>query len=476
LLWHCPSHHFLLSGISVNSFIGAAVINFASLLHAPWFLTDRAEYRIPVRVSDCVCPVLPPPHPELQRAAAQCGDFDLARLVAELGAGAVEPVEPIAALRLTISLEHFGLAGAPEAAAAAAASAAASGVISEGAPRLADLAASYATRQLASAGASADGADGGDAGEGGASLLQQQLHQQQQQMHQAHFASQQQLMHPHLAASAPSAAAYDAHAHYAYQQQHQFEPHAQQQFATPQPGYHYGAPTDTAAAHEPGPTAHMHGHGHAAGSAESGLARPAGPIQPPTAAGLGDAAPTQSALEYQAAWELAMWKRAEQARWLAQLQEREAARMQELETEWRTQEVNREQVFARRQKEITKLEKKLKEALFDIEKQEKRLRLGEEELARRDANISTEIEAAKRDALLTITRLKDQHKHQIGMARMVHEELRRQYEIVKAKLAATQARFTELDEEYRLAKSRWGKSTVRSRLLYHMLLIFHVAV
>ncbi len=58
-------------------------------------------------------------------------------------------------------------------------------------------------------------------------------------------------------------------------------------------------------------------------------------------------------------------------------------RIQQLEEEWTKQEIQREQASVRRQKDIAKLEKKLKEALFDVEKQEKRLKLGEEELEKR---------------------------------------------------------------------------------------------
>ncbi len=166
-------------------------------------------------------------------------------------------------------------------------------------------------------------------------------------------------------------------------------------------------------------------------------------------------------LQYQVAWELKTWKEAEKAKWTAKLQEVEVDRLRQLEDEWRRQEITREQTFARRQKEVTRLEKKLKEALFDVEKQEKRLRLGEEELQKRMANVQADIDQAKKEAQLEVSRLRDQHKHQLGMARMVHDELRRQYEIVKAKLVTSQTRYNELDDEFRIYKARWHKSNVR---------------
>jgi len=165
------------------------------------------------------------------------------------------------------------------------------------------------------------------------------------------------------------------------------------------------------------------------------------------------------ALDYQTAWELTMWKRAEQAKWLAKLQEKETQRLREVEIEWKKQEIIREQQYQKRQRDVAKLEKKLKDSLFEVEQQEKRLRLGEDELRLRLANVEKEIDTAKKDALLSVQRIKDQHKHQLGMARMVHDELKRQYDIVKAKLAASQTRYNDLEEEYRAYKNKWQKSS-----------------
>lgn len=45
--------------------------------------------------------------------------------------------------------------------------------------------------------------------------------------------------------------------------------------------------------------------------------------------------------EYEMAWEFEMWRRSEEARWLQELKQREAARMNELEANWKKKENQR---------------------------------------------------------------------------------------------------------------------------------------
>lgn len=45
--------------------------------------------------------------------------------------------------------------------------------------------------------------------------------------------------------------------------------------------------------------------------------------------------------EYEMAWEFEMWRRSEEARWLEELKQREAARMSELEADWKKKENQR---------------------------------------------------------------------------------------------------------------------------------------
>jgi len=83
-----------------------------------------------------------------------------------------------------------------------------------------------------------------------------------------------------------------------------------------------------------------------------------------TAAAAGAAAP-----EYQVSWELEAWRRAKQVEFEAQLRDTEAKRMRQLEDEFKRQELLREEQFAKKQAELNKLQTKLRDALFDVQKQ-----------------------------------------------------------------------------------------------------------
>ena len=71
----------------------------------------------------------------------------------------------------------------------------------------------------------------------------------------------------------------------------------------------------------------------------------------------------------QVAWELEQWRRSEQVRLQAQWKQQEAARMKMLEDKWKVEEMKRRETTLQKQKEMGKLERKLKDALFDLEKQ-----------------------------------------------------------------------------------------------------------
>ena len=64
------------------------------------------------------------------------------------------------------------------------------------------------------------------------------------------------------------------------------------------------------------------------------------------------------------------------------------------------QELEGQAAVAAKQKEITKLESRLKEALFDVEAQERRLKNGEEEQERRRMDIEKDHELQKEQMIL----------------------------------------------------------------------------
>lgn len=78
---------------------------------------------------------------------------------------------------------------------------------------------------------------------------------------------------------------------------------------------------------------------------------------------------SRASLEYQAAWELEMWKRSEQAAFEARLRDIETQRVRELESEFAKADAKRQEQLARKQAELVVLEQKNKSFFQDLEVQ-----------------------------------------------------------------------------------------------------------
>ena len=72
-------------------------------------------------------------------------------------------------------------------------------------------------------------------------------------------------------------------------------------------------------------------------------------------------------VEYQVAWELEIWRRSKQAEFESRWKKTETDRLKTLEEEWKRREIEREKFHKMRQADIVRLEKKLKQAIHDIE-------------------------------------------------------------------------------------------------------------
>ena len=90
--------------------------------------------------------------------------------------------------------------------------------------------------------------------------------------------------------------------------------------------------------------------------------------------------------EYAVAWELEVWKQAQEAKWTASMRAKESERMSALEGEWRRREAQRETEHRKQREELTALERKLAGAVAATEERERRLVAAEESLSvRREA-------------------------------------------------------------------------------------------
>lgn len=87
-----------------------------------------------------------------------------------------------------------------------------------------------------------------------------------------------------------------------------------------------------------------------------------------------------SSTDYQAVWQLEMWKRSEMAKFLVHLKQKEIERIEEVTSEWRHKEADREQTFQESLAKCTSVEGKLRTKAADLQRREERIIQLEEEL------------------------------------------------------------------------------------------------
>lgn len=86
------------------------------------------------------------------------------------------------------------------------------------------------------------------------------------------------------------------------------------------------------------------------------------------------------AADYQAAWELELWRRAEEAKWKAGLKEKENQHLATISVEWAAREQDREKLFSKSVAELGQLESKLRSKMLELQKREQKIASLDEEL------------------------------------------------------------------------------------------------
>lgn len=154
--------------------------------------------------------------------------------------------------------------------------------------------------------------------------------------------------------------------------------------------------------------------------------------------------------DLQAAWELEVWKNAEEVKWRAELRERELERMSGLEGEWRRREATRTAEVAKIKAHYTSLDAQTRQILNSAEEREKQVIGLEEELARRRRDLEHEHSTRLAEAEATVRRLQADFEHQVKLERQQNADLQRQNDQLsqaqanaKAELAAVEREFSE---------------------------------
>ena len=88
---------------------------------------------------------------------------------------------------------------------------------------------------------------------------------------------------------------------------------------------------------------------------------------------MGPSGGPSNAVEEQIVWQLEMWKRAEMAKFLAHLKQKEIEKIEEVTKDWKSKETEREQAFADSVQKVQKLESKVRTKATDLQRREERI-------------------------------------------------------------------------------------------------------
>ncbi|WIA21573.1 hypothetical protein OEZ85_000765 [Tetradesmus obliquus] len=159
--------------------------------------------------------------------------------------------------------------------------------------------------------------------------------------------------------------------------------------------------------------------------------------------------------EYLVAWELEVWKKAEEARFRAQLKELEQQRMSVIEQQWWKRERAREAEAAALKAEYGRLEQQTKALLAAVQEREAKLLSAEADLARRRADLERQQAGRMSEAEAAVRRLQVECEHQLSLERDRTAAVARQRDAAESRLLAAEARAAALEaqfSEYRSAQ------------------------
>lgn len=147
--------------------------------------------------------------------------------------------------------------------------------------------------------------------------------------------------------------------------------------------------------------------------------------------------------DYQAVWQLEMWKRAEEAKFKAYLKQREIEKIEEITYSWKMKESDRETTFMETLKSMDTLESKLRQKALDLQRREERIIQLEDELKHKITEVSRSLANKEEEVLNVKKRFKDEK------TQLEHDKKRQnaQIEDLKNKLDKADAKFFAYKQE-----------------------------
>ena len=169
-------------------------------------------------------------------------------------------------------------------------------------------------------------------------------------------------------------------------------------------------------------------------------------------AGAADSQASMDALrggrEYAVAWELEVWKQAQEAKWTASMRAREAERMAALEGEWRRREAQREAEHRRARDAAAATEKRLAGALAATQERERRLIAAEESLSVRREAERREMAQRMSEAQHAVRRLQQECEHQLEMEKGRAADVEQRAESLAERVEEANARAAAVERAF----------------------------
>eukprot|EP00474_Spongospora_subterranea_P010084 CRZ10542.1 hypothetical protein [Spongospora subterranea] len=166
-----------------------------------------------------------------------------------------------------------------------------------------------------------------------------------------------------------------------------------------------------------------------------------------------DAEAERGSQAYHVAWELEAWKRREQETFKVAMEEMKTKRTQEVEDELHELVLKKESLLSQKKKEISQLEKKLGQVLFDIRNQERVLRHQEEEHVKLKESLIREHDLRIREDAAVLKSLRRQHAQELAIRD-------REKTILESRVTELERMYADQIEHVMSVKKKMATSTV----------------
>ena len=162
--------------------------------------------------------------------------------------------------------------------------------------------------------------------------------------------------------------------------------------------------------------------------------------------------------EYKIALELELYKQEEEKKFRIHLQQRESELLQQLLSEWKKKEKERDALSKKKMEELSLLESQFQKLITDLEARERKLDVGEEDLSKRKKDIEREFEKRIEEARDATRRLQEEFKHRLELEKGKTMEMESQKSKTYQERDEWESRYKSLESEFVEFKKNLGSS------------------